>query len=90
VGSEIEIKYDLIQTTIGVPGSGTYQFSVPSGITIDLIKNPVHSLLGKALLSSELSSEAGASSSIGSVHVWDSTHFYVKFVSPVEAGTSLE
>jgi hypothetical protein len=38
VGDSVEIRYQYDQTGAGSAGSGTYQFNLPSGITIDLTK----------------------------------------------------
>jgi len=38
VGDSIELRYEFKQTAAGTAGSGTYQFALPSGYTIDTTK----------------------------------------------------
>lgn len=81
VGSSIEIKYRLQQTTGGTAGSGIYLWSIPSGLEIDLTKMISGNHCGTGRVEVSGSSEAALV-----VGIYDSTRVYLKAINPV-AGT---
>lgn len=84
VGDTVEIHYDYKQSAAGSNGSGTYLFSLPAGVTIDLTK--VTSGGGNSYASTVGTFTGTASTSkIGVVGVNDSTHLNVS----VDGGTGI-
>lgn len=83
-GDSVEIYFVYSQTSAGSAGSGTYLFSLPSGLTIDTSKvvttnngNGIDgTVLGSAYTGTTTSS-GGSSSEIGQVIAWNSTQLAI-------------
>lgn len=72
VGDNLEVKFTINQTTAGTAGSGTYFFSIPSGLTVD---------------ESKLSDSFGVGLGVvGSAHVYDNSVGELNGIARYEGG----
>lgn len=75
VGDSIQIRYQLLWSTLGTAGSGSYRFSLPPGVTIDTSKVSI------------TASDDGNRSSLGTAEIFDGDSNF-GFVGSLFAATS--
>jgi hypothetical protein len=76
-GDQIETLWTYTQTAGGGAGTGTYYWSIPTGLTIDTTKHPVGSKVGDAWLNNTTSSFF----SYGSVQVASATTLQINAIN---------
>lgn len=80
-GQDMLVKMDYKQTSAGTTGNGVYLFALPAGYTIDLTKNPVGSVVGGGILSSNADEYTGGSAS-ADVKVYSATMLQFIYYNP--------
>lgn len=78
VGDSMEIGYDLVVTSAGSAGSGTYKWPIPSGYTIDTSKQRVSTTLMEASVGS-VSIEVFGNQKVGQVQVYDANNLAIGY-----------
>lgn len=80
-GEDILVRFDYKQTASGNAGSGIYLFALPAGMTIDLTKNPVNSIVGQASISNISDENSASSTSMTKVVVYSATMLCIYYTS---------